>query len=82
MKSLKQVFHFCDTVQKYDWCHYLQLSCDSYTFVSYRLLDNICFTTNPTAAKFQADDAAALDMKQPLNIKLRKLLQDVEIQSK
>ncbi|KAK6633749.1 hypothetical protein RUM44_004356 [Polyplax serrata] len=60
----------------------LKLSCDSYTFVSYRLLDNICFTTNPTAAKFQADDAAALDMKQPLNIKLRKLLQDVEIQSK
>lgn len=51
-------------------------------FVSYRLLENnVCVTTNPTAAKFQTDDPA-LDTKQPLNSKLRKLLQDVEIQSK
>ncbi|XP_049834926.1 mitogen-activated protein kinase kinase kinase 15 isoform X2 [Schistocerca gregaria] len=60
----------------------LKISCGSYTFVSYRLLDcGTCVTTNPAAARLTGEEGS-LDPKQHLTIKLKKLLQDVEIQSK
>nr|CAD7399338.1 unnamed protein product [Timema cristinae] len=55
----------------------LQLSCGSYTFVSYRLVEcGTCVTTSPMR------EETNLDPKQHLTLRLRKLLQDVEVQSK
>ncbi|XP_069698242.1 mitogen-activated protein kinase kinase kinase 15 isoform X5 [Periplaneta americana] len=60
----------------------LKLSCGSYTFVSYRLVDcGTCVTTNPTSVRVPGEESA-VDPKQHLTIKLKKLLQDVEVQSK
>nr|CAD7256032.1 unnamed protein product [Timema shepardi] len=51
----------------------LQLSCGSYTFVSYRLVEcGTCVTTSPMR------EETNLDPKQHLTLRLRKLLQDVE----
>lgn len=62
-------------------CVSLQLSCGSYTFVSYKLVEyGMCVTTNPAAAKFKGEDYT--DPKQHLTLKLRQIFQDVEVQSK
>ncbi|KAL1139853.1 hypothetical protein AAG570_006830 [Ranatra chinensis] len=54
----------------------LKLSCGSYTLVCYRLSEcGSCFTTNPTGD-------VPPEPKLPIALKLKKLLQDVEIQSK
>ncbi|XP_066150491.1 mitogen-activated protein kinase kinase kinase 15 isoform X2 [Euwallacea fornicatus] len=52
----------------------LKLSCSNYTFVSYKLADTACITTGPTD---RADDTTEF-----LHQRLKKSLQDVEIQSK
>lgn len=60
----------------------LQLSCGSYTILTYKVLDcGTCAITNPEAiAKFTGDDAT--DQRLNLSSKLKRLLQDVEVQSK
>lgn len=59
----------------------LQISCGNYTFLPYVLQDcgTICNVTNSTKGKFSEDQP---DSKQTLMSRLKKLLQDVEIQSK
>ncbi|XP_059610267.1 mitogen-activated protein kinase kinase kinase 15 isoform X2 [Phlebotomus argentipes] len=64
----------------------LKISCGTYTFLSYKLLEGeagnspgSCIVTNPTSGKFTED---AQDPKQSLVQRVKKLLQDVEIQSK
>uniref|UniRef100_A0A1L8DKG4 mitogen-activated protein kinase kinase kinase n=1 Tax=Nyssomyia neivai TaxID=330878 RepID=A0A1L8DKG4_9DIPT len=64
----------------------LKISCGTYTFLSYKLLEGegsnspgSCCVTNPTSGKFSEDPQ---DPKQSLVQRLKKLLQDVEIQSK
>ncbi|XP_063990230.1 mitogen-activated protein kinase kinase kinase 15 isoform X2 [Diachasmimorpha longicaudata] len=58
----------------------LKVSCGSYTFVPYRVLEcGACVTT--TLAATRAGEEAN-DSKQHLKLKLKKLLQDVEVQSK
>ncbi|KAG5875524.1 hypothetical protein JTB14_033890 [Gonioctena quinquepunctata] len=52
----------------------LKLSCNSYSFVSYNLTENSCLTTCPSG---RADEPIEY-----LHNKLKKLLQDVEIQTK
>ncbi|GLH08065.1 Serine/threonine-protein kinase Tao [Gryllus bimaculatus] len=60
----------------------LKMSSGSYTFVSYRLLEcGTCVITNPAAATVKGEEAT-IDPKQHLTIRLKKLLQDVEVQSK
>ncbi|XP_065351801.1 mitogen-activated protein kinase kinase kinase 15 isoform X2 [Cloeon dipterum] len=60
----------------------LKTSCGSYTFISYRVVEcGTCFTTNPATANVIGEENSP-DTRQPLSSKLRKLLQDVEIQSK
>jgi len=50
--------------------------------VSYRLVDcGTCVTTNPTPVSVPGVENP-VDPKQHLTIKLKKLLQDVEVQSK
>ncbi|XP_011303052.1 mitogen-activated protein kinase kinase kinase 5 isoform X2 [Fopius arisanus] len=57
----------------------LKLSCGSYTFVSYRVLEcGTCVTTTLAARGGEE----SIDPKQHLTLKLKKLLQDVEVQSK
>ncbi|XP_029659596.1 mitogen-activated protein kinase kinase kinase 15 isoform X3 [Formica exsecta] len=60
----------------------LKLSCGSYTFVSYRVVESCgsCVATNPATSRITGEEA--IDPKQHLTLKLKKLLQDVEIQSK
>ncbi|XP_033214856.1 mitogen-activated protein kinase kinase kinase 15 isoform X1 [Belonocnema kinseyi] len=59
----------------------LKLSCGSYTFVSYRVMEcGTCVATSPAASRVTGDEV--IDPKQHLTLKLRKLFQDVEIQSK
>ncbi|XP_019696307.1 mitogen-activated protein kinase kinase kinase 15 isoform X2 [Harpegnathos saltator] len=59
----------------------LKLSCGSYTFVSYRVVEcGSCVATNPAASRITGEEA--IDPKQHLTLKLKKLFQDVEIQSK
>jgi len=60
----------------------LQLSCGSYTFVSYRVVESCgsCVSTNPATSRITGEEA--IDPKQHLTLKLKKLFQDVEIQSK
>ncbi|XP_050533879.1 mitogen-activated protein kinase kinase kinase 15 isoform X2 [Daktulosphaira vitifoliae] len=59
----------------------LKLSCGAYTFISYKLADcGTCLTTNPS---FQDENGSStFEPRLPITIKLKKLLQDVEIQSK
>lgn len=58
----------------------LKISCGSYTFLPYKLLDTgSCIVTNPVKGKFIEE---TLDSKQWLLARVKKLLQDVEIQSK
>lgn len=52
----------------------LKISCGNYTFLSYVLDGESCIVTNPSKE--------ASDNKQSLMLRLKKLLQDVEIQSK
>ncbi|XP_012228061.1 mitogen-activated protein kinase kinase kinase 15 isoform X3 [Linepithema humile] len=58
------------------------LSCGSYTFVSYRVVESCgsCVSTNPATSRITGEEA--IDPKQHLTLKLKKLFQDVEIQSK
>ncbi|XP_012228060.1 mitogen-activated protein kinase kinase kinase 15 isoform X2 [Linepithema humile] len=60
----------------------LKLSCGSYTFVSYRVVESCgsCVSTNPATSRITGEEA--IDPKQHLTLKLKKLFQDVEIQSK
>ncbi|XP_050428369.1 mitogen-activated protein kinase kinase kinase 15 isoform X3 [Adelges cooleyi] len=59
----------------------LKLSCGAYTFLSYKLADcGSCLTTNPS---FQDESGtSAFEPRVPITVKLKKLLQDVEIQTK
>ncbi|KAH9628726.1 hypothetical protein HF086_003680 [Spodoptera exigua] len=58
-----------------------QLSLPNFLFVSYKLTEaGTCVTTNPAATKFKGDDSA--DPKQPLTLRLKNVLQDVEVQTK
>lgn len=58
-----------------------QLSCGSYTFLSYKLADcGSCLTTNTS---FQDDGSSSnFEPRVPITVKLQKLLKDVEIQTK
>ncbi|XP_043275443.1 mitogen-activated protein kinase kinase kinase 15 isoform X2 [Venturia canescens] len=59
----------------------LKLSCGSYTFVSYRVLDcGSCVATSLASSRLTGEEVA--DPKQQLTIRLKRLLQDVEVQSK
>ncbi|XP_017889680.1 mitogen-activated protein kinase kinase kinase 15 isoform X2 [Ceratina calcarata] len=59
----------------------IKLSCGNYTFVSYRLVEcGSCVATNPATSRITGEEA--IDPKQHLTIKLKKLFQDVEVQSK
>jgi len=63
----------------------LKRSCSNYTFVSYKTLEcGTCVETDPAAVRMGcADDASSeSSFKIPLSTKLRRLLQDVEVQSK
>jgi len=57
------------------------LSCGSYTFLSYKLADcGTCLTTNTS---FQDESGgSAFEPRVPVTVKLKKLLKDVEIQTK
>ncbi|XP_034934270.1 mitogen-activated protein kinase kinase kinase 15 isoform X2 [Chelonus insularis] len=58
----------------------LKVSCDSYTFISYRVLDcGTCVVTKNLSANRSEE---IIDPKQRLTVKLKKLFQDVEVQSK
>lgn len=63
-----------------------QRSCSNYTFVSYRILDDgTCVETDPAAGRLAcAEDDSGLEgaSRVELSTKLRRLLQDVEVQSK
>ncbi|KAG7306066.1 hypothetical protein JYU34_008647 [Plutella xylostella] len=59
----------------------LKISLPNFLFVSYKLTDaGTCVTTNPAAAKFKGEEAA--DPKQHLTLRLKNILQDVEVQTK
>ncbi|XP_075974208.1 apoptotic signal-regulating kinase 1 isoform X2 [Anticarsia gemmatalis] len=59
----------------------LKISLPNFLFVSYKLTDaGTCVTTNPAATKFKGEDAA--DPKQHLTLRLKNILQDVEVQTK
>ncbi|XP_026732340.1 mitogen-activated protein kinase kinase kinase 15 isoform X2 [Trichoplusia ni] len=59
----------------------LKLSLPNFLFVSYKLTDvGTCVTTNPAATKFKGDDSA--DPKLHLTLRLKNILQDVEVQTK
>ncbi|XP_061380138.1 mitogen-activated protein kinase kinase kinase 15 isoform X2 [Danaus plexippus] len=59
----------------------LKISLPNFLFVSYKLTDvGTCVTTNPAAAKFKGDEAP--DPKQHLTLRLKNILQDVEVQTK
>ncbi|KAF4524857.1 hypothetical protein B566_EDAN017044, partial [Ephemera danica] len=76
----ENILLYCDTQSEATLR--LKISCGSYTFVSYRVLEcGTCVITNPATARVQGEDNPS-DPKQQLAVKLRKLLQDVEVQSK
>lgn len=59
----------------------MQLSCGNYTFVSYRVVEcGSCVATNPATTRITGEEV--IDPKQHLTLKLKKLFQDVEVQSK
>ncbi|XP_076165507.1 apoptotic signal-regulating kinase 1 isoform X4 [Ptiloglossa arizonensis] len=59
----------------------LKMSCGSYTFVSYRVVDcGSCVATNPTTTRLTGEEV--IDPKQHLTLRLKKLFQDVGVQSK
>ncbi|XP_049868246.1 mitogen-activated protein kinase kinase kinase 15 isoform X2 [Pectinophora gossypiella] len=59
----------------------LKISLPNFLFVSYKLTDaGTCVTTNPAATKFKGEEAA--DPKQHLTLRLKNILQDVEVQTK
>ncbi|KAJ8730643.1 hypothetical protein PYW08_002056 [Mythimna loreyi] len=59
----------------------LKLSLPNFLFVSYKLTDaGTCVVTNPAATKFKGEDSA--DPKQHLTLRLKNILQDVEVQTK
>lgn len=61
--------------------YHFQLSCGSYTFLSYKLADcGNCLTTNTS---FQDESSSCtFEPRVPISVKLKKLLKDVEIQTK
>ncbi|XP_042878655.1 mitogen-activated protein kinase kinase kinase 15-like isoform X1 [Penaeus japonicus] len=60
----------------------LKLSCGNYTFISYRTLDGgQCVMTDPSM-RIGTEDSSTNDCKILLSTKLRRQLQDVEIQTK
>ncbi|XP_046476779.1 mitogen-activated protein kinase kinase kinase 15 isoform X1 [Neodiprion pinetum] len=59
----------------------LKLSCGSYTFVTYRVVEcGSCVATSPAASRVTGEEV--IDPKQHLMLKLKRLFQDVEVQSK
>ncbi|CAH2076794.1 unnamed protein product, partial [Iphiclides podalirius] len=59
----------------------LKISLPNFLFVSYKLTDaGTCVTTNPAATKFKGEETA--DPKQHLTLRLKNILQDVEVQTK
>ncbi|XP_063844865.1 mitogen-activated protein kinase kinase kinase 15-like isoform X5 [Scylla paramamosain] len=60
----------------------LKFSCSNYVFISYRLLDTgLCVLTDPST-RIGAEDTMPSESRVLLSTKLRRHLQDVEIQSK
>lgn len=61
----------------------LKISCGSYTFVAYKLTDTgICNVTLSSCVSKVSGDEVIPDSKPHLSVKLKRLLQDVEVQSK
>ncbi|XP_052756028.1 mitogen-activated protein kinase kinase kinase 15 isoform X1 [Galleria mellonella] len=59
----------------------LKISLPNFLFISYKLSDmNTCVVTNPAATKFKGEESP--DPKQHLTLRLKNILQDVEIQTK
>lgn len=59
----------------------MQRSCSNYTFVSYRVLEcGTCVETDPSIHRDESSLEPAFKIQ--LFVKLRRLLQDVEVQSK
>ncbi|XP_050665103.1 mitogen-activated protein kinase kinase kinase 15 isoform X2 [Leptidea sinapis] len=59
----------------------IKISLPNFLFVSYKLTDaGTCVTTNPAATKFKGEETA--DPKQHLTLRLKNILQDVEVQTK
>lgn len=59
----------------------LKLSCTTYPFVTYRVLEcGSCVVTMPNL--ISPTEEATVDSRTPLGQKIKRLLQDVEIQSK
>ncbi|CAH4029348.1 unnamed protein product [Pieris brassicae] len=59
----------------------IKISLPNFLFVSYKLTDaGICVTTNPAATKFKGEETS--DPKQHLTLRLKNILQDVEVQTK
>ncbi|KAG6450678.1 hypothetical protein O3G_MSEX006720 [Manduca sexta] len=59
----------------------LKMSLPNFLFVSYKLTEaGTCVTTNPAATKFKGEETA--DPKQHLTLRLKNILQDVEVQTK
>ncbi|XP_025424577.1 mitogen-activated protein kinase kinase kinase 15 isoform X4 [Sipha flava] len=59
----------------------LKLSCGSYTFVSYKLAEcGTCLTTNTSFE--DKNGTTTFEPRVPITVKLKKLLKDVEIQTK
>ncbi|XP_072938560.1 mitogen-activated protein kinase kinase kinase 15 isoform X2 [Epargyreus clarus] len=59
----------------------LKISLPNFLFVSYKLTEaGTCVTTNPAATKFKGEETT--DPKQHLTLRLKNILQDVEVQTK
>lgn len=59
------------------------MSCGSYTFLSYKLADcGTCLTTNTSTQDDIDSGTSAFEPRIPITVKLKKLLKDVEIQTK
>uniref|UniRef100_A0A8D8RUT1 mitogen-activated protein kinase kinase kinase n=1 Tax=Cacopsylla melanoneura TaxID=428564 RepID=A0A8D8RUT1_9HEMI len=78
--SMKQnilLYNDCDT----DTALRVKISCQGYTFVTYRLQDcGSCLTTHTVS--ITSEQMPNLEPRVPLTVKLKKFLQEVEIQAK
>lgn len=61
--------------------YFIQLSCASYILITYRVSesDSSCLTTSDLSPN---KDDSTIEPRVPVSVKLKKLLQDVEVQSK
>ncbi|KAI5732534.1 hypothetical protein M8J76_001396 [Diaphorina citri] len=77
MKQNILLYNDCDT----ETAVRVKMSCQGYTFVTYRLEDcGSCLTTHTLSVT--SEQRPSLEPRVPLTVRLKKILQDVEIQSK